>query len=184
MRPFIVIGDKTSHGGVGIGATETQETHGKRLAGVGDQVTCPKKGHGTTVIVTGDPTMIVDGAPVARHGDLCACGAVLISSQVVSRVGDGGGSSNTSHGAQAVTAISGVAAAKEANEAMKALFDHRFVLRCDLTDMPLAKQPYRLRWRGHVIEGVTDEKGQTSAIPTGSFAAEVTCEILGEAIDG
>ena len=109
---------------------------------------------------------------------------MLISSQAVSRVGEGGGSSNPSPGWQAATAISGVAAAKEANEAIKALFDHRFVLRCDLTDMPLAKQPYRLRWKDQVIEGVTDEKGQTSAIPTGSSAAEVTCEILGEAIDG
>lgn len=184
MRPFIVMGDQTSHGGVVIGSTQTTDTHGKRLARVGDQVTCPKKGHGTTVIVTGDPTMIVDGAPVARHGDLCACGAVLISSQVVSRVGDGGGSSNTSHGAQTVTASSGAAAAEAVNEAIKALFDHRFVLRCDLTDMPLTKQPYRLRWKDQVVEGVTDEKGQTSAIPTGSSAAEVTCEILGEAIDG
>ena len=69
-------------------------------------------------------------------------------------------------------------------DAINALFDHRFVLRCDLTDMPLAKQPYRLRWKDQVIEGVTDEKGQTSAIPTGSSAAEVTCEILGEAING
>ena len=89
MRPFIVVGDKTDHGGVVIGSTMTTDTHGKRLARVGDQVTCPKKGHGTTVIVTGDPTMIVDGAPVARHGDKCACGATLISGQAVSRVGDG-----------------------------------------------------------------------------------------------
>jgi uncharacterized Zn-binding protein involved in type VI secretion len=54
MRPFIVMGDQTSHGGVVIGSTQTTDTHGKRLARVGDQVTCPKKGHGTTVIVTGD----------------------------------------------------------------------------------------------------------------------------------
>src|SRR5436309_3555949 len=110
MRPFIVMGDQTSHGGVVIGSTQTTDTHGKRLARVGDQVTCPKKGHGTTVIVTGDPTMIVDGAPVARHGDLYACGAVLISSQPVARGGEGGGSSNPSPGWQAATAISGVAA--------------------------------------------------------------------------
>jgi len=184
MRPFIVIGDQTSHGGVVVGSTQTTDTHGKRLARLGDQVTCPKKGHGTTVIVTGDPTMIVDGAPVARHGDLCACGAVLISSQAVSRVGEGGGSSSASHASQPAAASSGAAAAQTAIDAINALFDHRFVLRCDLTDMPLAKQPYRLRWRDQVIEGVTDEKGQTSAIPTGSSAAEVTCEILGEAIDG
>lgn len=75
-RPFIVIGDRTDHGGVVVGATMTTETHGKRLARVGDQVTCPKKGHGTTVIVTGDPTMIVvvrpwpamaTNAPAAPH---------------------------------------------------------------------------------------------------------------------
>ena len=81
------LGVAPSHGlkrGVVIGSTQTTDTFGKRLARVGDQVTCPKKGHGTTVIVTGDPTMIVDGAPVARHGDKCACGATLISSQVVS----------------------------------------------------------------------------------------------------
>ncbi len=97
MRPFIVVGDPTDHGGVVIGSTQTTDTFGKRLARVGDQVTCPKKGHGTTVIVTGDPTMIVDGAPVARHGDKCACGATLISSQVVSGVGEGGVGNGASH---------------------------------------------------------------------------------------
>ena len=96
VRPFIVLGDRTDHGGVVVGSTMTTDTHGKRLARVGDQVTCPKKGHGTTVIVTGDPTMIVDGAPVARHGDKCACGATLISSQVVSRIGEGGAASPSS----------------------------------------------------------------------------------------
>lgn len=101
MRPFIVIGDRTDHGGVVVGSTMTTETHGKRLARVGDQVTCPKKGHGTTVIVTGDPTMIVDGAPVARHGDKCACGATLIASQVLSRSDDGSSHSVARHGAEA-----------------------------------------------------------------------------------
>jgi uncharacterized Zn-binding protein involved in type VI secretion len=74
MRPFIVIGDQTDHGGLVVGSTQTTDTFGKRFARVGDQVTCPKNGHGTTVIVTRDPTMIVDGAPVARHGDKCALG--------------------------------------------------------------------------------------------------------------
>lgn len=84
-RPFIVLGDRTDHGGVVVGASGTSETHGKRIARVGDQVTCPKKGHGgTTVIVTGDPTMIIDGQPAARHGDKCACGATLIAGQMVS----------------------------------------------------------------------------------------------------
>ncbi|WP_292933624.1 PAAR domain-containing protein [Noviherbaspirillum sp.] len=81
-RPFIVIGDSTDHGGKVVGGAATTDTHGKRIARVGDKVTCPKKGHGgTTVIVSGDPTVIIDGSPAARHGDKTACGAVLIATQ-------------------------------------------------------------------------------------------------------
>ena len=83
-RPFIVLGDTTDHGGTVVGASGTSDTDGKRIARVGDQVTCPKRGHGTTVIVSGDLTMIIDGQPAARHGDKCACGATLIAAQFVS----------------------------------------------------------------------------------------------------
>jgi uncharacterized Zn-binding protein involved in type VI secretion len=87
-RPFIVLGDQTDHGGQVIEASGMSFIHGRRIARVGDKVTCPKRGHGhTTVIVTGDPTMIVDGQPVARHGDQCACGAILIASQGVAGAG-------------------------------------------------------------------------------------------------
>lgn len=85
-RPFIVLGDKTDHGGEVIEASGVTDSHGKRLARVGDKVTCPKKGHGTTVIATGDATMIIDGRPAARHGDKTACGATLIASQAVSTI--------------------------------------------------------------------------------------------------
>lgn len=92
QRPFIVVGDQTDHGGVVVEGSSVTDTHGKRIARVGDQVTCPKKGHGTTVIVTGDQTMIIDGRPAARQGDKCACGATLIASQAVSTTSDGGAS--------------------------------------------------------------------------------------------
>ena len=81
-KPFIVIGDKTDHGGVVIAGAPTSTTGGKAIARVGDKVTCPKRGHGgTTVIVSGDPTCIIDGQPAARHGDKTACGATLIATQ-------------------------------------------------------------------------------------------------------
>lgn len=81
-RPFIVIGDKTSHGGVVIEGSLVSVTGGKPLARVGDRVTCPLQGHGgVTVIATGDPTCIIDGRAAARHGDLTACGASLIAGQ-------------------------------------------------------------------------------------------------------
>jgi uncharacterized Zn-binding protein involved in type VI secretion len=80
-RPFIVVGDKTSHGGTVIQGAPTSDSGGIQIARVGDKVTCPKKGHGgTTVIATGDPTCIIEGKPAARHGDKTACGAVLIAS--------------------------------------------------------------------------------------------------------
>ncbi len=100
-RPFIVLGDQTDHGGLVIEASVMTDTHGKGIARVGDQVTCPKRNHGTTVIVTGDPTMIIDGKPAARHGDKCACGATLISSQLVSTVGDGASSGVQASSSQA-----------------------------------------------------------------------------------
>lgn len=82
-RPFIVTGDATDHGGKVLTGATTTDTHGKRIARVGDQVSCPKKGHGgTTVIVSGDPTVLIDGSPAARHGDVTACGAKLISTQI------------------------------------------------------------------------------------------------------
>ena len=83
-RPFIVLGDATDHGGTVIEASGTTDTHGKRIARVGDKVTCSIRYHGTTVIVTGDPTMIIDGKPAARYGDKCACGATLVAAQAVS----------------------------------------------------------------------------------------------------
>ena len=83
-RPFIVLGDKTDHGGTVIEASGVTDTQGKRIARVGDQVTCSIRNHGTTVIVSGDPTMIIDGKPAARHGDKCACGATLVAAQAVS----------------------------------------------------------------------------------------------------
>jgi uncharacterized Zn-binding protein involved in type VI secretion len=84
-KPFIVVGDKTSHGGLVIEGAPTTDTNGIRIARVGDKVTCPKKGHGgTTVIATGDPTCIIEGRAAARDGDTTACGAVLIAGQMLS----------------------------------------------------------------------------------------------------
>lgn len=166
-RPFIVIGDQTDHGGVVVGATMTTDTHGKRLARVGDQVTCPKKGHGTTVIVTGDPTMIVDGAPVARHGDKCACGATLISSQVVSTVGGGGGG-GSSAGVSANAAQAGVSRAAGLISSLLPEnhdYDIHFVVRDEDTGQPLPKVSYKITLEdGRSITGVTDARGLTDTI--------------------
>jgi len=87
MARWIVLGDKTSHGGTVISASGFTSTGGIKVARVGDMTACPRKGHGNCPIVSGDPIVIVDGQPVAREGDSTACGATLIASQAFTSVG-------------------------------------------------------------------------------------------------
>ena len=184
-RPFIVLGDKTDHGGVVVGASGNTDTHGKRIARVGDQVTCPKKGHGTSVIISGNNTMIIDGMPAARHGDKCACGATLISSQSVSTASDGGTSNP-----QAASASQAEKAAHLAQHSSPRIeidektglfvmnHDQFFVLTDELTGEPLARWKYRLTWSDKTIEGATNEHGQTKKV-TSVDRSDVTIELLG-----
>lgn len=82
-RALIRLGDSTSHGGTVIEASGMSGSGNMGISRVGDKVTCPIPGHGTNPIVSGDPTFIVDGQPVAREGDQTACGATLMPSQFV-----------------------------------------------------------------------------------------------------
>ncbi|MFL6659641.1 MAG: PAAR domain-containing protein [Massilia sp.] len=80
--PFIRLGDKTSHSGAVLEASQMSDSGGIGIARVGDKVSCPRHGNGT--IVSGDTTMIIDGKAAARHGDKTSCGAVLIAGQQAS----------------------------------------------------------------------------------------------------
>ena len=77
--PFIRLGDKTSHGGTVLEASQHSDSGGIGIARVGDKASCPQ--HGTVTIASGDTTMIVDGKAAARHGDKTSCGATLIAGQ-------------------------------------------------------------------------------------------------------
>jgi uncharacterized Zn-binding protein involved in type VI secretion len=81
-RPFVVLGDTTDHGGAVITAAGTSDIGGQAIACVGDKVRCPR--HGITTITSGDSTVVIDGRPVARHGDKTECGATLVAAQAVS----------------------------------------------------------------------------------------------------
>lgn len=162
-RPFIVVGDRTDHGGIVIGSTQTTDTHGMKIARIGDQVTCPKKGHGTTVIVTGDPTMIIDGAPAARHGDKCACGATLIASQFVSTTSDGGGTSSKQAQIDAATAA-GIATAMPE---VKITYDEMTRLVIADNTAVLVGLPWFIKTRsGKTYSGRTSDSGELPRIMT------------------
>jgi uncharacterized Zn-binding protein involved in type VI secretion len=164
QRPFIVLGDSTDHGGVVVGASQVTFTHEKPIARVGDQVTCPKKGHGTTVIVTGDPTMIIDGRPAARHGDKCACGATLIASQFVSTTSDGGGGSGHSHAHEASPASH---LANTTRPPVEFSWDEQVRLVITNGTATMTGLPWLARTTdGRTLSGRLDEEGQLPRIDT------------------
>ncbi|RQT48203.1 PAAR domain-containing protein [Burkholderia cepacia] len=85
-QPFIVLGDKHSHGGTVTSASTLSSVDGRGIARRNDTVTCPV--HGPNHIVDGDDTMIVQGAGVARDGYKTACGAVLVASRTAGSDGN------------------------------------------------------------------------------------------------
>lgn len=91
-KRWIVLGDKTTHGGSVISCTATTvTTMGHVAARIGDKVWCQKCRKMTTII-SGDPTFIIMGQPVAYEGCYTSCGAQLVSvQQSASWVGDEGG---------------------------------------------------------------------------------------------
>ncbi|MEQ4973935.1 PAAR domain-containing protein [Enterobacter cloacae] len=79
-KGFVLLGDKTTHGGEVISASSTMIVNGKKVALTGDMVSCPKKGHGTNPIVEGSPEWSSDGKAVVVDGCKCQCGCQVISS--------------------------------------------------------------------------------------------------------
>lgn len=175
MPAVIVLGDRTDHGGEVIEASGVTDTHGRRIARVGDKVTCPKKGHGgTTIIATGDQSFIVDGKPVAYHGCKTACGATLISSQAVttldfgSSAGSGGSAERSTATASGQTALAGASAQhlKPAQTSAVAVYDDQFQVQ-DESGGALAGIPYTVKLpTGELRHGRTDEDGCTARYET------------------
>jgi uncharacterized Zn-binding protein involved in type VI secretion len=79
-RPFIVLGDRTTHGGTVITAQSTMTIDGKPVATVGDLVECPKC-RGKFSIVEGDEHSTINGRPLAREKDKTECGAELLAGE-------------------------------------------------------------------------------------------------------
>lgn len=78
-RGVVRLGDKTSHGGEVISASDTFKVIGKQVALDGHLTFCPQcKGKFPIAVPQSDRQH--HGRTVAYHNDLTACGAKLISS--------------------------------------------------------------------------------------------------------
>ncbi len=80
MAAYITVGATTTHGGTVITGSPHTTHNGVHVSRKDDKVVC-KKCKKVTTILTGDPSFIVDGAPIARGGDISSCGAKLIANQ-------------------------------------------------------------------------------------------------------
>lgn len=167
-RPVIVVGDRTSHGGIVLTGSPFSTVDGKSIARIGDQVSCPRKGHGgVTTIVTGDMTCMIDDSPVARHGDTTACGAMLISSQMMTYVDEG---SSTGQGASSTQPVADSLESSEVSHA----YDLQFLVQGDRTGVPMANTPYKITLdNGREFVGKTDQKGLTEIV-SADYPAQAT----------
>lgn len=170
---WIVVGDKTTHGGVVVTGSPFTDIDGKPVARVGDKVACPKCG--PTSIVTGDPTIEIDGAIVARHNDATACGSTLIAaSQFRVFITAGGGAQGGASASTATGAGSRHGSKHERRSASSAVavarkpFDEQFRA-VDSNGQPVPGLPYRIELAdGTAIRGLTDGEGKTLRVATES----------------
>lgn len=163
MPEMIVLGDKTDHGGEVIEASGVTDTRGKQIARVGDKVSCPKKGHGITVITTGDITMVIDGRAVAYHGCKTSCGAMLISSQAVTTVSFAGGAGAAASSSNA----GGSQSAAPAATAMKFDFDEQVRAIDHQTGEPIPGIAYFIETpNGERYFGRTNAEGHCQRVDT------------------
>lgn len=170
MKPLIVIGDKTSHGGTVITCSPFSSTEGKGWARVGDMVSCPRC-KGVFPIVQGDTAFRDDGHAVSYDGCKTACGAVLISSQMLTRTQpvDGGPrpalttyAPETSLQGFGVVAA-GLASTYQEEPASRERFRGRFQLVDATTGEPIRSQAVRVRSTGGQYHtGATDSNGYTA----------------------
>ena len=76
---MVRLGDKTSHGGLVISASDTFTVRGKQVALNGDTTFCPQC-KGTFPIQVAGSERRHHGKLVAYNNDKTACGATLVSS--------------------------------------------------------------------------------------------------------
>jgi uncharacterized Zn-binding protein involved in type VI secretion len=167
-RAWIVLGDKTSHGGTVISASGFTYTGGVSVARKGDMASCPRDGHGTCPIISGDYTVIIDGQPVAREGDSTACGAILIASQRFTTVGVEPRNSKGS-APQEASFEAFFSPYEPPAESAGVKFDEKYQFIDEVSGKPLTHRDYVIvRENGREEHGTTDSNGHTHQLTLSS----------------
>jgi len=78
MKNVVVLGDKTSHGGMVTSASSTFDIEGKNVALLHDRVSCEK--HGSNRIIECEPDYEEQGKGIVTHLCKTECGSVVYAS--------------------------------------------------------------------------------------------------------
>jgi uncharacterized Zn-binding protein involved in type VI secretion len=166
---FIVLGDRTSHGGAVISADPTWTIDNQPVARVGDKASCPRCKRTVTIVTSRFQMMIDMGQAAAFDQDRTDCGALLYSRHN-GHAGHDDGLGDTAATSAASPATVGAAAAEEPYSSKTApRFEEHFVLRDSATGEPLKGWLYSvITADGRQIEGETDQQGRTQVVWTDS----------------
>jgi uncharacterized Zn-binding protein involved in type VI secretion len=77
MSEVALDGAGTSHGGTVQAVTTRTRVNGKLVVTIGAIHVCPE--HGTNLVTGGSEVVRAEGMGVSRIGDVCACGATIVS---------------------------------------------------------------------------------------------------------
>ncbi|WP_426207967.1 PAAR domain-containing protein [Massilia sp. TWP1-3-3] len=157
---FIVVGDRTSHGGTVVSGDSTYTIDDHPIARVGDKVFCPRCKMSTVIVTSRFPSASAFGQALAYDQDSTSCGALLYSRHN----GHAGWSVEGDDPAPKSTPV-------EAGEApaSKALrFQEHFILH-DGAGTLMSNVPYVVTTgEGKTFEGDTDAEGRTAVVWTDS----------------
>jgi uncharacterized Zn-binding protein involved in type VI secretion len=157
---FIVLGDRTSHGGKVMECSSKRLIDGIPIARVGDLVWCPRCKRPTRIISSRFPQMTENGIASAFDMDMTDCGALLYS-----RHNDHAGFGTNAGASPATTKDQ----PKSSSADQSANVQEHFVLRDSDNSKGLSGLGYTLNVAdGRAIKGETDEQGRTDVVWTGS----------------
>lgn len=171
---FIVLGDRTSHGGTVITADPTWTIDDRPVARVGDKVSCPRCKRTSTIVTSRFPVVIDGGQAATFDQDRTDCGAILYSRHNGhSGHDDGSGQSSAAPAPSVIEPDSYI-------PPHAPRFQEHFILRNSETGDVMPGVAYVVKTaEGQVFEGETDREGRTAVVWTDSaLPIDVTADVL------
>jgi uncharacterized Zn-binding protein involved in type VI secretion len=161
---FIVLGDRTSHGGKVLECNSRRTIDGIPVARLGDLVWCPRCNRATKIITSRFPQIKENGIPSAFDMDMTDCGALLYS-----RHNNHAGYGSNAPTSNRATAASSTAKATAISSGNGPSVQEHFVFHDTDTGKGIVGLKYTLTSNdGRAIQGETDEHGRTGIVWTDS----------------